>query len=79
MNKILLSTFAIIGTEARMSFGACPEMTYQENFDMNAFSGKWYELERDKIFTWEFGQECVTENFMPTSDDGAAQSFYFRG
>ena len=71
MNKIILSALgAIIGTDARMSFGECPEVSYQENFDMSAFSGKWYEVERDKIFTWEFGQECVTENFMPTSEDG---------
>ena len=60
-----------------MTFGECPEVQYQENFDMEAFSGQWYEQERDKIFTFEFNQECVTENFMATPEGD--YSFYFRG
>ena len=59
--KTALATLAIIGaTEARMGFGKCPEVQTVQNFDGTRHEGNWYEQQRDKLFTYEMGQECGT-------------------
>ena len=76
-----MKTIAILSllgaANGRLSFGTCPEVNLQSNFDANAYGGKWYEIKRDKIFTFEMGQECVTENFTP--DGNGNHNLYFRG
>ena len=72
-----LSALALFGADARLSFGECPKVNLQPNFDMSAYEGKWYEVKRDSVFTWEMGQTCVTEHFTPNSQ--GSHDLYFRG
>jgi lipocalin len=75
MKIAAILTLGFLGADARMSFGKCPPVTMQSNFDVNQFAGKWYEIERDGIFTWEMGQECVTEHFYEKNGE---MSLHFR-
>ena len=73
---ILQIVHIISGVECRGSFGSCPEIETQIDFDQVRHSGKWYEAQRDKIFTWEMAQECGTQEFKVNQNGGS--DFYFR-
>ena len=75
--KTALMTLALIGAaESRMGFGSCPEVATQPNFDMARHQGAWYEHQRDKLFAFEMGQECGTQNYQANADGG--WDLYFR-
>ena len=67
---------AIAAANARMWFGDCPAVQYQENFDSDKFAGNWYEIERDAVFPFEMGQECSTQAYRSTGANSL--DLYFR-
>jgi len=64
----LVALFAA-SAEARMWFGECPNIEWDSDFNYAAFAGKWYEQERDAMFTMEMDQMCSTGNYV-LRDDG---------
>ena len=75
--KTALMTMALLGAaDARMGFGKCPEVSTQPYFDGARHAGQWYEQQRDKLFTFEMGQECGTQNYKANSAGG--WDLYFR-
>lgn len=48
------------------SFGFCPQYGPMENFDMNKFLGKWYEVERYFTFS-DIGSRCVVTDYAKTA------------
>ena len=62
--------------EARTNFGTCPDVTRQ-TIDQNRFAGTWYEIQRDMMFPWEMGAECVTSNYRNNSEGG--MDYFYRG
>merc|ERR1712159_360443 len=42
---------------------------------MNKMTGMWYEQERDKLFTFEMGQECSTAHYK-AKDNGTIDLYY---
>ena len=79
MNKLISSAvIALIGsTEAKFHWGHCPHVDYMQDFDKEAYSGRWYEIFRDKHNMYTHGAECVTKEFDVTTD--GAVDLYFRG
>ena len=49
-------------TLSLISGGSCPAYDPLDDFDVEAFKGVWYELQRDKDITFESG-ECVTAQY----------------
>ena len=48
MNKLLMwGSVLVATTEAKLGFGACPEVQFMPNIDKEAFSGRWYTVLRD--------------------------------
>lgn len=75
--KSAIMTMALLGAaDARMGFGSCPKVNTQPNFDGSRHQGQWYEHQRDKIFTFEMGQECGTQAYQPNAEGG--WDLYFR-
>ena len=73
---LALTASAIMSVDARMGFGSCPDVSVVQNLDKAAFAGKWYEIKRDASFTYEFGQECSTQEYK--LDGNGDLSFIFR-
>ncbi|GFS92636.1 apolipoprotein D [Nephila pilipes] len=65
--RILIAASFVLCT-GRLAFGQfpylgkCPEPKVQENFDMQKFQGRWFEIERTMSFL-EIGSQCVSTNF----------------
>lgn len=75
--KFSAITIALMGAvDARMGFGSCPQINTQLNFDGSRHAGQWYEHQRDKLFTFEMGQECGTQNYRANNEGG--WDLYFR-
>ncbi len=55
---------------ADIRFGSCPSVTVEENFDIESYTGKWYEIYRDRTFFWSTGGDCVTAEYT-LQDDGS--------
>ena len=79
--KILSACFVsslMYGTsDAKMSFGSCPEVEMISDFQPQNYVGKWYEVYRDKWNKYSLGADCVTKEFA-VRDDGKI-NLYFRG
>ena len=73
---LALTASAIMTAEARMGFGACPEVSTVQSLDNAKFAGKWYEIKRDASFTYEMGQECETQEYKLNADGDL--DLYFR-
>ena len=43
--------------------GECPEVPVQENFDANAYLGRWYTIARDKYSDFEWFGQCETATY----------------
>ena len=75
--RTALMTMAVLGAaDARMGFGSCPDVGSQPNFDAARHSGQWFEQQRDKLFTFEMGQECGTQQYRANAEGG--YDLYFR-
>lgn len=69
MLRILLIVFIANAVMAQVPFlGACPNLETMQNFELDKYLGKWYEVER--YFAWfEFGGRCVTANYSLGEND----------
>ena len=76
MKTALMTMAAIAAVDARMGFGSCPKVASQPNFDMARHEGQWFEQQRDKLFTFEMGQECGTQIYR--ADSAGNYDLYFR-
>ena len=76
MKTTLMTMAAIAAVDARMGFGKCPAVDSQANFDMARHEGKWFEQKRDKLFTFEMGQECGTQIYRANA--AGNYDLYFR-
>ena len=50
--------------DATWSLGACPDNSayeVQQDLDLVAFEGQWFELKRDPWFPFEWATSCVTD------------------
>ena len=63
--------------EARTGFGTCPTDITVQTIDQNRWAGTWYEIQRDVMFPWEMGAECVTSNYRNNSAGG--MDYFYRG
>ena len=72
------TSVALIGAAAaKWHLGRCPEVQYIEDFDPIAYTGKWYEVYRDKNMCHTKYADCVTKEFN-TNENGNTD-LYFRG
>ncbi|XP_067205228.1 apolipoprotein D isoform X2 [Linepithema humile] len=69
MLRILLIVIIANAAMAQVPFlGACPNLETMQNFELDKYLGKWYEVER--YFAWfEFGGRCVTANYSLGEND----------
>merc|ERR1712004_765009 len=42
---IYFSALLSLGLAQSIGFGKCPKVTVQENFDVNQYTGRWYEIQ----------------------------------
>ncbi|XP_054706398.1 apolipoprotein D-like isoform X2 [Uloborus diversus] len=57
-------------------FGKCPSPKVQENFDMEKFKGKWYEIERTFSFL-QIGAICTSKTYNDSGyEDGSIEVVY---
>ncbi|GIY34620.1 apolipoprotein D [Caerostris darwini] len=78
MSRLLLVFCVLLSAErfVRAQFpylGKCPELEVQKDFDIEKFSGRWYEIERTMSLI-EIGAQCVTTNFSDAGyGDGSVE------
>ena len=75
-SQIVFALAAATSVSARLGFGECPKIALQPNFEADRHGGKWYEAKRDKLFAFEMGQECTTQNYRKNLD--GTYGLYFR-
>ena len=62
-------TLALLNqVHAGFNWGWCPDMPTKAAFDLNQYTGVWYEQKRDKTILYEYG-ECVQAGYS-RRDDG---------
>merc|ERR1719503_266558 len=64
-------------SDAKTSYGSCPEVDYVADFQPERYVGRWYEVFRDKWNKYTLGTDCVTREFA-LRDDGNI-NLNFRG
>lgn len=52
---VLLTVVMMIGVEGTFSWGSCPKVELQEDFDISRYTGTWYEAIRSKDMPYEKG------------------------
>jgi apolipoprotein D and lipocalin family protein len=52
---ILLIFVSVFVADATFSWGSCPDVTLQSNFNVTRYTGTWYELLRNKDMPYEKG------------------------
>ena len=67
---------AVSDVQGRFGMGPCPDAELVQDFDPSLFEGKWFEIERDALFTWEMGQTCTTQQYQLTPEGDL--DLYFR-
>ena len=65
---MLFASLMILGADASIRRGGCPDFTRQENFDLEAYRGQWYEAVRDRGTIFEVGAKCVTAKYTDNGD-----------
>ena len=83
MNKSFAALAAIAmftsSAEGKISFGSCPKVEYVSNFDAERYSGKWFEVVRDRTNPYTISTDCVTKEFGPFNAEEKSMDLYFRG
>lgn len=51
----LLVVGMVFGVQATFSWGSCPKVELQQNFDISRYTGNWYEVLRNKDMPYEKG------------------------
>eukprot|EP00806_Schmidingerella_arcuata_P002961 Macronucleus_3681.p1 GENE.Macronucleus_3681~~Macronucleus_3681.p1 ORF type:complete len:209 (+),score=81.59 Macronucleus_3681:1-627(+) len=68
----------VLSAEAGYRWSGCPaDYKPMEKLDMDRYAGKWYEIIRDKWYTFEFLQMCGNYEYSK-KDDGSYQVVYSR-
>lgn len=59
------SAIAALASTAQATYriGSCPSFQAMESFDVNRYVGRWYEIVRDSMTTFELFSECVNVNY----------------
>lgn len=65
--------------EAKISFGKCPEINNMSDFDAKRYSGKWYEIVRDRQNPYTISTDCVTKEFGTFKEADKSMDLFFRG
>ena len=65
--------------EAKVSWGGCPNVQMMSDFDPARYSGKWYEIVRDRMNPMTLTADCVTKEFAPYDEGDDKMDLYFRG
>ena len=61
-------TLALLNqVQCAWNWGWCPEMPTKASFDLNQYTGVWYEQKRDKGILFEYG-ECVQAGYSKRDD-----------
>ena len=71
-SRILLPTMLVNAASASFRLGGCPEITRQQDFDVNKYEGLWYEQARDRATIFELGARCVTARYTDNGDGSIA-------
>ena len=50
-------------TQAYIRFGACPSIEPVEDFEVERYMGRWYEIIRDKLTPFQFLAECTNVDY----------------
>ena len=85
MNKLSLASIAALSlfttgsADAKWSMGACPKVEYISDFDAERYSGKWFEIVRDRTNPWTLSADCVTKEFGELNAEEKSMDLYFRG
>ena len=71
MSKVACVAAALaIGAEAAPRLTGCPkDYSPMENFDLERYTGTWYEIVRDKYTPFELLQSCIGAEYT-ANDDG---------
>merc|ERR1712004_414383 len=64
---IYFSALLSLGLAQSIGFGKCPKVTVQENFDVNQYTGRWYEIQRIPVI-YQKGQYRVTATYTSKSN-----------
>ena len=70
-------SLAALTTEARLSFGSCPDNVYKTDFDMSRYTGTWYSVASDPQFPYTMMATCVYKKF--TQDSNGDYDLHFGG
>jgi lipocalin len=83
MNKSIAALAAVAlftnSADAKISFGSCPTIENVSNFDADRYSGKWYEVVRDKMNPYTISTDCVTKEFGQFNAEEKSMDLFFRG
>jgi len=83
MNKSLAALAAVAmftnTADAKISFGACPTTEYISDFEADRYSGKWFEVVRDRTNPYTISTDCVTKEFGAFNTEEKSMDLYFRG
>ena len=77
LSACFVSSLMYGSSEAKTSYGSCPQVYNMADFQPDKYVGKWYEVFRDKWNKYTLGTDCVTREFA-IRDDGNI-NLYFRG
>ncbi|XP_047476192.1 apolipoprotein D-like [Penaeus chinensis] len=59
---MVMSAVLSVTSSQEIFFGSCPKQDVVQNFDLNSYLGKWYEIE--KYFAiFELGGKCITADY----------------
>ena len=78
-SSVVASAVALLAgnVDARMGFGSCPTDIKFQTIDQAKWAGTWYEIQRDILFPFEMGAECVTSVYKQNAEGG--MDYYYRG
>ena len=68
MISIASISLLFLAINARVIDHPCEHVEVQENFDLDRYTGLWYEIEHDCKFFWEKSGECITAHYSQNED-----------
>ena len=68
MAKIYLLLILAIAANADWFWGGCPSVNIQQNFELNKYLGKWYEIGRVKNVPYTASTRCGTAEYELQED-----------
>ena len=70
MNRLTFVAGLALSAHAAPRLGGCPkDYKPMETFDLARYTGKWYEIVRDKYTPFELFSSCVTAEYTANADD----------